>query len=119
ERDREGLRMPSGRSWVDIAVLLGLAVIGLLGFSPSFGGNSFLLPALGGLAVGAILALLASALRLSLVPTLLVAIVGYFLFGTGLAVPQQGILGVVPTLQSIVSLAVGAVYGWSDIVTLR
>ncbi|AWB89659.1 transglutaminase domain-containing protein [Homoserinimonas hongtaonis] len=112
------LRMPTPRVWADIAVLLTLAVIGLIGFQPSFGGYSFLLPALGGLAVGAASGIVASMYRLTLVPTILVALVAYFLLGTALAVPQQAFLGVLPSLQSLTSLTVGAVFGWADIVTL-
>ncbi|TQL47552.1 uncharacterized protein DUF4129 [Homoserinimonas aerilata] len=116
---RTGLRRPSSRTWTDIAVLLLLVVVGLVGFEPSFGGYSFLIPALGGLIVGAATGILSSLFRLGLVQTVLVAIVAYFLFGTALAVPQQGILVVLPSLQSLASLAVGAVFGWADIVTLR
>lgn len=116
---RTQLRWPQSRTWADIAVLLGLATIGLVGFSPSFGEGSFLLPAFGGLAVGALAALAASVLRLGVPATVLVAVVAYFLFGTPFAVPQQGLFVVLPTLQSLLSLAVGAVHGWADIVTLR
>lgn len=119
DETRQGLRMPSRRTWADIGVLLALAVLGLIGFQPSFGGYSFLLPALGGLGVGAATGILASMFRLSLVPTILAAIAGYFLFGSALAVPQQAIFFVLPSLQSLASLAVGAVFGWADIVTLR
>lgn len=117
--DRVGLRRISARSWTDVAVLLVLSVIGLIGFQPSFGGYGFLLPALGGLALGAATGILAALFRLSLVPTTLAAIVGYFLFGSALAVPGQALFGVLPSLQSLSSLAIGAVFGWSDIVTLR
>ncbi|MHA6667520.1 transglutaminase family protein [Homoserinimonas sp. A447] len=115
----QGLRRISGRAWTDVTVLLVLAVIGLIGFQPSFGGYSFLVPALGGLALGAATGILASLFRLSLVPTTLAAIVGYFLFGSALAVPEQALFGVLPSLQSVSSLAIGAVFGWTDIVTLR
>lgn len=116
---RPGPRPLTTRTWADVAVLLVLAVIGLLGFQPSFGGYSFLMPALGGLALGAATGILTSMFRLSLLPTTLAAIVGYFLVGSALAVPGQALLGVLPSLQSLSSLAIGAVYGWSDIVTLR
>lgn len=113
------IRPLSARTWVDVCVLLALAVIGLIGFEPSFGGYSFLLPALGGLALGAATAILASMFRFSVVTTILIAVVGYFLFGTALAVPQQALFFVLPSLQSIATLAIGTVYGWADIVTLQ
>ena len=116
---KSGIRSVNGRAWADIAVLLALTVLGIIGFEPSFGGYSFLLAGLGGLVVGAATGILASVFRLSLASTVLAAVVGYFLFGTALAVPQQALLVVLPSLQSLSSLAIGAVYGWADIVTLR
>lgn len=116
---KQGVRRISGRAWSDVAVLLVLAGIGLIGFQPSFGGFGFLIPALGGLALGAATGILAALFRLSLVPTTLAAIVGYFLLGSAIAVPGQALFGVLPSLQSLSSLAIGAVFGWADIVTLR
>src|SRR5690554_1700638 len=116
---KQGAARISARAWSDVAVLLVLAGVGLVGFQPSFGGFGFLVPALGGLALGAATGILAAFFRLSLVPTTLVAIVGYFLLGSALAVPGQALFGFLPSLQSLSSLAIGAVFGWSDIVTLR
>lgn len=114
-----GIRWPSGRTWADIAVLMVLALLGVIGFEPSFGGYSFLIAGLGGLAVGAATGVASSTLRVGTIATTLIAIVVYFLLGTIVAVPQQGLFGVLPTLQSLDSIAVGSVYGWADIVTLR
>jgi transglutaminase-like putative cysteine protease len=113
-----GLRGPSGRTWADIAVLLVLALLGVIGFEPSFGGYGFLLAGLGGLVLGAITGIGASLFRLGALTTVLGAIVLYFLVGTPLAVPGQALFVVLPSLQSLASLAIGTVYGWSDIVTL-
>ena len=113
-----GLRLPTGRTWADIAVLLVLAVLGVVGFEPSFGGYGFLLAGLGGLILGAVTGIGASIFRLGAITTVLGAIVLYFLIGTPLAVPGQALFAVFPSLQSLASLAVGTVYGWSDIVTL-
>lgn len=109
----------SRRTTADIVVLLLLAGLGVLGFEPSFGGFSFLLAGIGGLVLGAVTGILASIFRLNVVSLLLVAVIGYFVFGTGIAVPQLAISGVIPTVDSLQSLAVGAVFGWSDILTLR
>jgi transglutaminase-like putative cysteine protease len=115
---RRGLALPSGRTWVDISVLLVLATLGVLGFAPSYGGYSFLLAGLGGLALGAVTGLLCTMLRFGGLLTLAVAIVGYFLIGPAVAVPSQTIFGVVPSLQSLSSLAIGTVFGWADLLTL-
>ena len=115
---RPRLALPSGRTWVDVVVLLVLATLGVLGFAPSYGGYSFLLAGLGGLALGAATGILTSMLRFGGLLTLAAAIVGYFAVGPALAVPSQSIWGVVPTLQSLASLAIGTVFGWADLLTL-
>src|SRR5690554_7830985 len=112
---KQGAARISARAWSDVAVLLVLAGVGLVGFQPSFGGFGFLVPALGGLALGAATGILAAFFRLSLVPTTLAAIVGYFVLGSAIAVPGQALFGVLPSLQSLSSLAIGAVFGWADI----
>ena len=114
-----GLRWPTTRTWLDISVLVVLALLGVIGFEPPFGGFGFLLAALGGLLVGVATGVFTSVFRLDAIATTLVAVAAYFVFGTAFAVPQQGILGVIPTLESVASLAIGAVFGWADIVTLQ
>ncbi len=114
-----GLAWPSPRTWLDVAILLVLAALGALGFTPSYGGFGFLAAATGGLVLGAVTGLAASVFRLNGMLTLAVALVGYFLVGPAVAVPSQTIAGVVPTLQSLGTLAIGTVFGWSDLLTLR
>ena len=118
-KKRLDLRPVTGRTWVDIAVLLVLILLGAIGFEPSFGGYGFLLAGLGGLALGAATGILASVFRLNIVVTIVAALVAYFLFGSAFAVQGQALFGFLPTLQSLASIAVGSVYGWADIVTLR
>lgn len=113
-----GLAWPSARTWADVAVLLVLATLGVLGFTPSFGGFSFLAAGIGGLVLGAVTGVLTSVLRLGGLLTLAAAVVGYFLVGPAVAVPSQTVFGVVPTLQGLASLAIGTVYGWADLLTL-
>ncbi|MEO8093313.1 MAG: transglutaminase domain-containing protein [Pseudolysinimonas sp.] len=114
-----GRRTISARTYVDVAVLLVLVALGVIGFEPSFGGYGFLLAGIGGLVVGAGTGILTSLFRLGTLSTSLVAIVVYFLLGTPFAVPAQALFGVLPSFRSMSSLAVGAVFGWADIVTLR
>lgn len=113
-----GRRRITGRMWADIAVLLVLAALGVIGFEPSFGGYGFLLAGIGGLVLGAATGIGAAIFRLGSLTTVLGALVLYFLLGTPLAVPTQAVFVVFPSLQSLASIAVGTVYGWSDIVTL-
>ena len=119
EKRTSALAPPSGRTWFDIAVLLMLTLLGVLGFAPSFGGYSFLAAGIGGSRCWAPPP--ASSPRCSAsggLLTFLAAIVGYFLFGPAVAVPSQTIAGFIPTLQSLASLAIGTVYGWADLLTL-
>ena len=113
------LRRPGRRTWVDVAVLLVLSFLGVLGFEPPFGGYGFLFAGLGGLALGAAVGILASMYRLNTIATTLGAVLAYFLVGSAVAVPDQAIGFVLPSLASLASLAIGAVYGWADIVTLQ
>ncbi|AYF98516.1 transglutaminase domain-containing protein [Protaetiibacter intestinalis] len=112
------LAWPGGRTWLDITVLLALAALGVIGFTPSYGGYSFLAAGIGGLVLGALTGVFTSVFRLGGLLTFAVAIVGYFVVGSAVAVPSQTIFGVVPTLQSLASLAIGTVYGWADLLTL-
>ena len=106
------------QSWIDIAVLSLLSILALLGFETSFGGTAFLVAGIGGLAIGILAALVTYRFGLGGALTALAAVAAYFLLGTPLAVPSQALDFVIPTLQSIGSLATGAVYGWADVLTL-
>lgn len=114
----KALAWPNGRTWVDVTVLLALATLGVIGFAPPYGGYSFLVAGLGGLALGALTGILTTAFRFGALLTFGVAVVGYFLVGPAIAVPSQTVFVVVPTLQSLSSLATGTVYGWGDLLTL-
>jgi transglutaminase-like putative cysteine protease len=104
--------------WIDTSVLTVLSVIGLLGFATSFQNASYLLAGLGGLVVGTAAALVAAYFRFDALVTVLVVVVAYFLFGSALAMPSQALFGFLPTLETLSGLAIGAVFGWADIVTL-
>ncbi|GLU89753.1 transglutaminase-like domain-containing protein [Agromyces sp. NBRC 114283] len=103
---------------VDLGVLAALCLLAVAGYETSFGGMDFLLAAVGGLVVGTGAALLGSVLRLGVLNTVLLALAAYFLLGTPFAMPGQGIAVVLPSLDSLAGLAIGAVYGWADLVTI-
>jgi transglutaminase-like putative cysteine protease len=106
-------------TWIDLGVLVALIVIAVLGFEPAFGRTGYLLAALGGLVVGGGVAITGWMLRLPVIATVALAIVGFFAFGTPLALPGQATFGVLPSLDSLSGLVLGAVFGWSDAVTLH
>jgi transglutaminase-like putative cysteine protease len=108
----------TGRSWVDVGIHSLLALVGIVGLATSFDQLTWLQAGIGGLIVGTAAALAAKALRLGPFTTLALAVAAYALFGSALAVPGQALFGVLPTGTSLTSLAVGAVWGWADILTL-
>jgi transglutaminase-like putative cysteine protease len=112
-------RAVSGRTWTDTAVVLVLAGIGMVGFGTAFDSWGYLIAGLGGLVLGAAAALLSARLGFGVLLTAAVGIVVYYLFGSAVAIPTQASYGVVPTLDSLTSLTIGAVNGWADLVTLR
>ncbi|WP_438855766.1 transglutaminase family protein [Agromyces sp. M3QZ16-3] len=103
---------------VDLGVLSVLSLLAIAGYETSFGGLDFLAAALAGIVVGTLAAVLGSMLRLNVLVTVLLCIVLYFAVGTPFVMPGDAFLVVLPTLTSLAGLAVGAVHGWADIVTI-
>lgn len=108
----------STRTWVDVSVLTLLSAIGLFGFASSFSDLSYLVAGFGGLLVGTGAALVATYFRFDALISALVVVVAYFVFGSFFAMPGQAFLGFLPSLETLSGLAIGAIFGWSDIVTL-
>lgn len=102
----------------DLGVLSALSLLAIAGYETSFGGLDFLLAAVAGLAVGTLAAVLGTLWRLNVLTTVLLGIVLYFLVGTPFVMPEAALFVVLPTLTSLAGLAVGAVHGWADILTI-
>jgi hypothetical protein len=113
-----GYRRLGARTAADTSVVLLLGLVAAMGFEPTFGGAGYLLPAIGGLLVGAAVALTCAVLRLPVWATALLVVAAYYVFGSPFAVPGSSLLGFVPTLTSLSELTVGAVLGWADLMTL-
>ena len=109
----------SARTWIDIGVVLVLSAIGMVGFGTAFDSVNYLIAGLGGLVVGGAAAYAAYRLGFGALLTTAVAVVAYYLFGSPVALFGDALFGVLPTLDTLASLTVGAVYGWADIMTLR
>jgi transglutaminase-like putative cysteine protease len=107
------------RNLVDVVVHTVLALIGIVGLATSFHDLGWLFAGVGGLLVGTGVAFAARALRLGALLTVGLALVAYLVLGSAFAVPGQAIAHVVPTVTSVASLGVGAVWGWADLLTLR
>ncbi|QTX04443.1 transglutaminase-like domain-containing protein [Agromyces archimandritae] len=112
------MRRIAARSWVDLGVLAVLSITGILGYATAFGTMNFLLAAAGGLLIGTAAAVAGSLFRLDVLTTTLIGIAAYFLFGGAFALPATTIAVVVPSLDTFAMLAIGAVFGWADIVTI-
>jgi transglutaminase-like putative cysteine protease/Tfp pilus assembly protein PilX len=106
-------------SWVDVATLLLLATIAMVGLGSAFDSRDYLVAGLGGLVVGALAALIAQRLHLSLLLTAAVALVAHFVLGSAFVLPGDALFGFIPTASTLASLTIGTVYGWADILTLR
>ncbi|MET0974512.1 MAG: transglutaminase domain-containing protein [Leifsonia sp.] len=106
------------RNAIDVGVLTVLSFIAVLGFEPAFGQQNFLLAGVGGLIVGTGVAVLASSLRFGVLLSVLTGIAAYFLLGSAFTMPAEATLVVLPNLTTLAGLALGAVYGWADILTL-
>lgn len=108
----------SGRRWsldlIAAGLLLGIPVVG---FWPSYAGPGYLVPAIGGLALGAVIAALGAWRQLNLIVLTGMTAAAYFIFGGVLALPETTIAGFIPTLETWRSLAVGVVTGWKDMLT--
>lgn len=118
-RGWQALDRLSATTWADVSVVFVLSAIAVVGFVPAFGRFSFLTAAFGGLVIGAGAAVVCRLFRLSVPLTVAIALAAYFVFGTPLAMPGSATLVVLPSLDSLSGLVIGAVFGWSDAVTLQ
>ncbi|WP_156891276.1 transglutaminaseTgpA domain-containing protein [Agromyces subbeticus] len=112
-------RLFPSRAWLDVVILSILSLLGVIGYETSFGDHNFLLAGVGGLVVGTGFGVLGYVLRLGVLTNVLAAMLGYFLFGSVLTMPGQSLFGFLPSLETLAGLALGAVWGWADIVTLQ
>lgn len=103
---------------IDLVVLSVLSLLGIIGYETSFGDLNFLVAATAGIVIGTLAAVAGYILRLGVVTTVLLGLAAYFVLGTPFTMPELALFGVLPSLASLTGLALGAVYGWADIVTI-
>ncbi|GAA1524327.1 transglutaminase domain-containing protein [Agromyces terreus] len=102
----------------DLIVLAVLSVLAIAGYETSFGDLDFLLAAAAGLVIGTLAAVVGTLLRLGVLTTVLLGLAAYFVLGTPFTMPDSALFLVLPSLTSLAGLALGAVYGWADILTI-
>ncbi|MCC2032988.1 transglutaminase domain-containing protein [Microbacterium allomyrinae] len=106
------------RRWIlDLGVVLLLLAIPVIGFWPTFDGASYLVAAVGGIALGMVLGALGALWRWGVLLVSAATVLAYFLFGGALALPHTTVAGVVPTLDTLRQLALGAVTSWKELLT--
>ena len=106
------------RRWVLDLVAVGvLLLVALVGFWPTFAGPSFLVAVVGGVLLGLGVALVCAWRRWGILIITGMTIAVYFVFGGALALPYTTIAGVVPTLDTLGALALGAVTSWKQLLT--
>jgi len=110
-------RATSPLALVDLAALVVLLAAVAVGFGPVWGSAGYVLPAAGGAVLGLAVAWLGAWRRFPAVLVLAVAVVAYLLFGAALALPQDAIGGVLPSLTTLQDLLIGAVEGWKQFIT--
>lgn len=111
---------PRALTWfalVDLAalgVMLGAVAVG---FGPVWGSLGYVLPAVGGAVVGLLVAWVGAWRRFPAVTVTALAVLCYLLLGGAFALPHTTVAGVVPTLDTLRELLLGAVEGWKQFVT--
>lgn len=109
--------LPARRWVLDLSATAVLAVVALVGFWPSFDGPSFLPAALGGTLLGLAVAALCAWRRWGILAVAGLVVAAYFVFGGPLALPHTTLAGVVPTPDTLIGLALGAITSWKQLVT--
>jgi transglutaminase-like putative cysteine protease len=100
--------------------VLSLAVLAALTpLLPVYGGSALLVPAVGGVVVGAAFAVLSAWARWSVPVTTAALVAVVTVLGGPLATPEATVAGVVPTPDSLVAVVRGSALGWKDVLTLQ
>jgi transglutaminase-like putative cysteine protease len=104
---------------VDGAVVALLVAIGAWGFAPVFAGGAWFLAAAGALALGSAIGAASALWRWPLLTTAVAVMLAYLLTGGPLVLRSTTTAAVFPTAATIRGLAVGAVGGWKDLLTVE
>ncbi|MDF2574397.1 MAG: hypothetical protein K0S05_1309 [Agromyces sp.] len=114
---RPAASLPARRWILDLVAVALLLLVPVVGFWPTFDGARYLVAALGGLVLGMALGVVGTLLRWGILLLTGATVLAYFLFGGALALPNTTVAGVVPTLETLRLLALGAVMSWKQLLT--
>jgi hypothetical protein len=109
--------LPARRWILDLGAVAALLLIPVVGFAPTFDGPRYLVAAIGGLVLGIALGALGALLRWGALLLAGALVLVYFLFGGALALPGSVVAGVVPTLETLRLLGIGAVTSFKELLT--
>ncbi len=104
---------------IDLAAIGALLMVLSWAWLPTYGGGWTWVASLGSGLLGAVVGVLAAWRRWNTVLTAAVAVAGYLLLGTLLAMPSAGYWSVLPSGRSLLGLLVGPVYGWKRMLTVN
>jgi hypothetical protein len=108
---------PTQPDLVDAGFLVGMLVLGLVGFRTTFDSPLYLAAGILGILIGVGLSHVANVLRQPIIVIAGLVIAAYFLVGGFVGVRERMVGGVVPTPQSLSGLSAVAVGGWKDLLT--
>lgn len=103
---------------IDLVVACALCVLALVPFSSAYDGADFWIAAVGGVVLGGAISFVGARWHLGVLVVAALTVLGYVVLGTALAVRSLGIAGVIPSVDSLVSLATGVVQVWKRALTL-
>ncbi len=109
--------VPLRRFIADLAAVALVLSVGIVGFSATFDGPSYVTAAVGALVVGIVLAWIGARWRWGVLSLTGATVALYFLLGGAFALPRTTVLGVIPTLETWRQLAVGVVTSWKNLLT--
>ncbi|MFB8387059.1 transglutaminase family protein [Microbacterium sp. NPDC055910] len=110
-------RLPLRRWVLDLVAVALLLAVPIAGFWPTFAAPSYLVAAVGAALLGMTIASLGALWRWGALLIAGATVVVYFVFGGALALPHTTVAGVVPTLDTLGGLALGAVTSWKGLLT--
>lgn len=108
---------PSVSDLIDGGFLIALVLVALLGFASTYDSPRYLLIGLVGVLLGVMAAHLANVLRWHWLVVIVLAVVTYFLLGGALALRDDVIAGVIPSLATLTGLSELSVFGWKELLT--
>jgi transglutaminase-like putative cysteine protease len=107
------------RAVVDVTVLVVALAVALVPLVPVYGVRAAVPALVGGLVLGTAAGVVGAVRRWSAVVVVAVVVLAYFVAGGALAAPSTTVAGVVPTLRTVTTLAVGATASWKQVLTLQ